>query len=150
MASVKLRKSWLLPTGSAHTLFKIPRKFLVIKKLYFSTNNFFPQIVFSGAGVWSQEHINRTSRDHMDSWIPQSSLRASHQIKATTCHRPDSWPDIPFTCLFYLFNKWNKQNLLVSLIFLATTCLYITSLTTRCCLVLYIGYIKFGSGHKLK
>ena len=41
MACVKLRKSWLLRIGSAHSLFKIPRKFSVIKKVYFSTNNFF-------------------------------------------------------------------------------------------------------------
>ena len=52
------------------------------------------------------------------------------QIKATSCHRTDntpaSQPDISSACLFYLFNKQNKLNLLVSLIFLATTRLYIT------------------------
>ena len=40
---------------------------------------------------------------------------------------PASRPDISSACLFYLFNKQNKLNLLVSLIFLATTRLYITS-----------------------
>ena len=39
---------------------------------------------------------------------------------------PVNQPDISFACLFYLFNKQNKLNLLVSLIFLATTRLYIT------------------------
>ena len=37
-----------------------------------------------------------------------------------------TWPDISSTCLFHLFNKQNKLNLLVSLIFLATTRSYIT------------------------
>ena len=39
---------------------------------------------------------------------------------------PASRPDISSACLFYSFNKQNKLNLLVSLIFLATTRLYIT------------------------
>ena len=41
-ASVTLRKSWLLCIGSAHSLFKIPRKFSVIKKkgLFFNKSFF--------------------------------------------------------------------------------------------------------------
>ena len=116
--------------GSVHTLFKIPRKFSV----YFSTNHFFPQIKFSGADVWCREYINRASGSHTSSWI-SSHCRERHpttpsdQIKATARRRPDNRPsaglDIPFACLFKKKNEI-KLNLLVSLIFLATTRLYIT------------------------
>ena len=37
--------------GSTHSLSKIPRKFSVIKKGLFFNQSFFPQVVFSGAGV---------------------------------------------------------------------------------------------------
>ena len=121
--------------GSTHSRSKIPRKFSVIKKkVYFSTNHFFPQVVFSGAGIWSREDINRPSRSHTPVESP-TVLRVSPDNTVrpdqSNClspnrHPPVSQPDISSVCLFYLFNEQNKLNLLVSLIFLATTRLYIT------------------------
>ena len=109
-----------------HSLSKIPRKFSVIKNRFiFQTIIFFPQVVFSGAGVWSWEDINRPSRGHMPVESP-SILRASPDNTV----RPDQSNclslNISSACLFYLFNKQNKLNLLVCFIFLATTHLYIT------------------------
>ena len=118
-----------------HSLSKNPRKFSVIKKRsIFQTIIFFPQVVFSGASVWSWEHINRPNRGHLPVEF-LTVLRASpnntvqpDQSNCLSLNRqpPSSRPDILSACLFYLFNIQNKLNLLVSLIFLATTCLYIT------------------------
>ena len=126
--------AWLLCIGSSHSLFKIPRKFSVIKKVCFSTYHVFPQIVFSGAGVWSREHINRASGGHTGSWIPtvaESVTWQHHQTRSKqplaadliTARQPARYS---IRLFIFLFNKRNKLNLLVSLIFLATTRLYIT------------------------
>ena len=135
MASVKLRKLWLLYIGSARSLSKIHGKFSVIKKKnYFSTHHFFPQVVFSGAGVRSREHINKPIRGHTPAESP-AVLRASpdNTVRLDLSNRlspkrqpPSARSVISSACLFYLFNKQNKLNLLVILIFLATTRLYIT------------------------
>ena len=131
MASVQLRKSWLLRIGSAHSLFKIPRKFSVIKKkVYFSTNHFFS----TNSIFWSRclrlgtyKLDKRRSHGQLNR---QPSLRASPdntvRPNQSNCLPPTvSRSDISFACLFYSFNKRNKLNLLVGLIFLATTRLYI-------------------------
>ena len=106
MASVKLRKSWLLRIGFVHSLFKIPRKFTLKKGLFFKQSFFFPQIVFSGAGVWSREHINRASRGHTGSWITgcrwdRHSTTPSDQIKESACPRLDNRPSTKSSSLSY-------------------------------------------------
>ena len=97
---------------------------------------FFPHVVFSGAGVWSWEDINRLSRGHMPVELPvvlwaspDNTVRPdqNNHLSLNRWPPPVSQPDISSTCLFYLFNKQNKLNLHVGLIFLATTRLYITS-----------------------
>ena len=121
--------------ASAHSLSKIPRKFSVIKrKSIFQPIIFFPQIVFSGAGVWNREHINRPNRGHTPvessavPWAsPDNTVRPDQSNRLSPNRQPPaSRPDISFACLFYSFNKQNKLNCLVSLIFLATIRLYIT------------------------
>ena len=68
----------------------------------------------------------------MNRWPPRERhpIAPSDQIKATAGRRIDNPPPAgqifhPLV-YFFLFNKQNKRNLLVSLIFLATTRLYIT------------------------
>ena len=135
MASDKLRKSWLLHIGSTHSLSKIPRKVSVIKKKsIFQPIIFFPLVEFSGAGVWNWEHINRPNRGHTPVELPagpraspDNTVRPDQSNRLSPNRQPPvSRPYMSSACLFYLFNKQNKLNLLVSLIFLATTRLYIT------------------------
>ena len=49
---------------SAEALRIVYSKLSDIKKENVQPNIFFPQTVFSGADVWSQEYINRASRGH--------------------------------------------------------------------------------------
>ena len=128
--------------ASAHRLhaqsIQNPQKILSYKKKekrsIFQPIIFFPRVVFSGAGVWSQEHINRPSRGHVpveSSAILRASPDNTIQPDQSNCLSLNSQQDISSACLFYLFNKQNKLNLLVSLIFLATTRLYITLLIQK-------------------
>ena len=122
--------------ASVHSLSKIPRKFSVIKKKsIFQPIIFFPQVAFPGAGVWNRKLINRPNRGHrVVEWSAITRASFDNTVRPDQSNRsspnwhppPTSRPDISSACLFYLFNKQNKLNLIVSLIFLATTRLYIT------------------------
>ena len=89
--------------------------------------------MFSGAGIWSREYINRASGSHKSSWM-NNRRRERHlttpsgQIKATACRQPVSRFRYSI-CLFILFISINeiKLNLLVSLIFLTITRLIVQS-----------------------
>ena len=128
MTSLKLRKSWLLRIGSAPSQVKIPRKFSVIKKsLFFNQSFFFPQIVFSGASVWSWEYINRASGGHTGNWI--SATASDSTARRWECHPTTPSDQITACrparysiCLFILS---------IQFIFLATTCLHIVGSKER-------------------
>ena len=85
---------------------------------------FFSQVAFSGAVVGSWEHINRPSRGHTPVEL-SAVLSVTRQLCPTRSKQPldaelttpVSQPDISSACLFHLFNKQHKLNLLVCLIF---------------------------------
>ena len=136
------RPVWNWEKASAHRLraqsIQNPQKiYSYKKKSIFQPIIFFPQVVFSGASVWNREHINRPNRGHspvespaVPGASPDNTVRPDQSNRSSpNRHPPANRPNISSACLFYLFNKQNKLNLLVSLICLATTRLYITKLT---------------------
>ena len=61
--------------------------------------------------------------------LPYNTVRPDQSNRLSPNRQPSvSQPDISSACLFYLFNKQNKLNLFVSVIFLATARLYITAI----------------------
>ena len=121
MASVKLRKSWLLCIRSAHSLSKIHRKLSVIKKKYvFKPIIFFPQVAFSGACVWNREHINRPNRGHTRvelTAVTRASPDNTVQPDQSNRSSPNRPPPAPTGQIFhprvyfiYSINKINKSS----------------------------------------
>ena len=109
------------------------------KKSLFFNQSFFSTSSILWSRCWNRKLINRPNRGYPT--VESSAItRASsdNTVRLDQSNRslpnwqlPSNRPDILFACLFHLFNKQNKLNLLVSLIFLATTRLYITILKEK-------------------
>ena len=142
-----------------HSLSKIPRKFSVIKKKsIFQPVIFFPQVSFSGASVRNREHINRPNRGHppvesLAVWraSPDNTVRPDQSnCSSPNGQPPTSQPDVLSACLFYLFNKKNKLNLLVRSYFSCNHTLYITfvlvvSILFPWWVLVGLPFMEFGS-----